>query len=284
MSRASCQIGIAATLYGFLAACLLASPFGANRARAEIVSASSDVTIALGESFTVVAADEDVGIDSGIPDFFLLENIGSLPDEADVTAYAQNADGDRYLAFDTTLALPSGPVVRPGDVVRFDGAGYSMAFDASAEGVPVGVTTDAVSLAPSGLLLSFDTTVDLAGLIVEDEDLVRWNGSGFSLVFDGSVEGLDRSLDVDAAQDLGGGAFLVSFDTTGLVGGVVFQDEDVLRFEGGTWSLEYDASSVDTDWEAADLDGLLVPEPSWAALMAAGTLWIGLAGARRQAR
>ena len=99
----------------------------------------------------------------------------------------------------------------------------------------MGVMTDATSLAPGGLLLSFDTTVDLgAGLIAADEDLVRWNGSSFSLAFDGSTEGLDPSLGIDAAQDLGGGAFMISFDTTGQIAGIVFDDEDVLRFDGAT--------------------------------------------------
>ena len=104
----------------------------------------------------------------------------------------------------------------------------------------------------------------------------RWDGSSFSLVFDGSAQGIDSALDIDAAQDLGGGSFLMSFDTTGQIDSVVFQDEDVVRFDGSTWSLEYDASAADSNWAAADLDAVTVPEPSAGMLLPIAAL--GLAG------
>ena len=88
--------------------------------------------------------------------------------------------------------------------------------------------------------------------------------------------GLDSALDIDAAQDLGGGAFMISFDTTGQIAGLVFDDEDVLRFDGATWSMEFDASAADSDWAAADLDAVMVPEPSVGLLLLFGAL--GLAG------
>ena len=105
-------------------------------------------------------------------------------------------------------------------------------------------------------------TVDLGGgLVVAEEDLVVWDGSSLSLRFDGSAAGLATGLDVDAAQDLGGGALAMSFDTTGAIGGIVFHDEDVLRFDGTSWALLVDGSAADPDWGAADLDALMVPEP-----------------------
>jgi hypothetical protein len=240
----------------------------------EVVSASPDVTIDLGAS--VIAADEDVAIDNQLG-IVMLEDLGALPDASDVVALGLAVNGDRLFSVDTTTALSGGVVARPGDVVRYDGAAYSIEFDALAAGLPRGVATDATSLSPGGLLLSFDTTVDLGGgLVVADEDLVRWNGSSFSLVFDGSAEGIDSALDVDAAQDLGGGVLAMSFDTTGQVGGIVFDDEDVLRFDGTSWTLEFDASAANPNWAAADLDAVMVPEPSVGLLLLFGGL--GLAG------
>ena len=168
-------------------------------------------------------------------------------------------------------------MARPGDVIRYDGAAYSIEFDASAAGLPNGVATDATSLSANGLLLSFDTTVDLGGgLVMADEDLVEWNGSSFALVFDGSAEGLDTALDIDAAQDLGGGAFMISFDTSGQIAGLVFDDEDVLRFDGTTWSMEFDASAANSGWAGSDLDAVMVPEPSVGLLLLFGAM--GLTG------
>ncbi|MCP4908971.1 MAG: PEP-CTERM sorting domain-containing protein [bacterium] len=260
-----------------VASWLFATPAPAQ----EIVSASPDITIDLGTS--VITTDEDVALDNQLG-IVLLENLGALPDASNVIALGVDLNGDRLIAFETTTALAGGVVARPGDVVRYDtGATYSIEFDASAEGVPAGVKTDSVSLSPVGLLLSFDTTVDLGGgLVVADEDLVDWNGSSFALAFDGSAEGVDPALDVDAAQDLGSGHLLLSFDTTGQIAGLVFDDEDVVRFDGANWSLEFDASAADPDWAAADLDAVMVPEPSMGGLLLAGAS--GLVWMRRSPR
>jgi len=257
------------------AACLVMSAIPATAQ--EVISASPDITIDLGAS--IVTADEDVAVDNQLG-IVVLENLGALPDASEVIALGLDVNGDRFIAFETTTALSGGVVARPGDVIRYDGVAYSIEFDASAAGLPNGVATDATSLSASGLLLSFDTTVDLgSGLVVTDEDLVEWNGSSFALVFDGSAAGIDSALDVDAAQDLGGGAFMISFDTTGQIAGLVFDDEDVLRFDGATWSMEFDASAADSDWAAADLDAVMVPEPSVGMLLLFGAT--GLAGLAR---
>ena len=246
----------------------------------EVVSASPDITIDLGAS--IVTADEDVAVDNQLG-IVMLENLGPIPDASDVIALGFDVNGDRLIAFDTTTLLLGNVVARPGDVIRYNGASYSIEFDATAAGIPMGVMTDATSLAPGGLLLSFDTTVDLgAGLIAADEDLVRWNGSSFSLAFDGSTEGLDTSLDIDAAQDLGGGAFLMSFDTAGTISGVHFDDEDIVRFDGAVWSMEFDASAADSDWAAADMDAMMVPEPSFGLVLLFGSAALaGFASRRR---
>jgi hypothetical protein len=238
-----------------------------------VVSASPDITIALGATPEIVA-DEDVAVDNQVG-VVLLENLGAIPNGSEIVAFGLDTNGDRLVSFDTTTALSDGTIARPGDVVRYDGAGYSIEFDAAAQGVPNGTQTDAASLAAGGLLLSFDTTVSLGGITIADEDVVHWDGSSFSLLFDGSSVGLADALDVDAAQDLGGGSLLVSFDTSGTIGGIAFDDEDVLRFDGANWTLEFDGSAADPNWGAADLDA--VPEPTFFSLLAAGTLSIGVA-------
>jgi hypothetical protein len=244
----------------------------------EIVSVSPDITIDLGAG--IIPTDEDVAVDNQLG-VVVLENLGSIPDASDVVALALDVNGDRLIAFDTTTALAGGVIARAGDVIRYDGAAYSIEFDATAAGITGGVATDASSLTSGGLLLSFDTTVDLAGgLVVADEDLVDWDGTSFGLVFDGSAEGVDSALDVDGAQDLGGGTYLLSFDTSGEVGGVVFDDEDVVRFDGAIWSLEFDASAANSAWSAADLDAVMVPEPRVVAGLVAGLAL--LAGFRRR--
>lgn len=133
-----------------------------------------------------------------------------------------------------------------------------------------------------------DVTVDFgAGIIAADEDVVVNNQLGVVLLenlgrLPSSSEGLDFSLDIDAVQDLGGGAFLVFFDTTGSIGRVVFADEGVLRFNGTSWSLELDSSALAPAWAAADLDALAVPEPGGVLGLVVGC--VGLAAVRRRRR
>jgi hypothetical protein len=233
-----------------------------------VVSASPDITIDLGAS--LIVSDEDVAVDNQLG-IVVLENIGALPVESEVVALGLDVNGDRLISFDTTTSLAGGIVARPGDVIRYDGATYSIEFDASAAGLPAGVATDATSLSRNGLLLSFDTTVDLGGgLVVADEDLVDWDGSTFGLLFDGTAAGVDAALDVDGAQDIGGGRFLISFDTTGEIAGLVFDDEDIVRYDGVTWTLEFDASAANANWAAADMDAVMVPEPGILGLLGAG--------------
>ncbi|MBK7951792.1 MAG: right-handed parallel beta-helix repeat-containing protein [Deltaproteobacteria bacterium] len=245
------------------------------------------MTIPLGAG-NVVVRDDQVAVDNQLG-VVALESIGVIAQNADVIGYGQGPGAERLLSFDTAVSLTAGVVARPGDVVSWNGASHSIVFSAAAAGLPPGVRTDAVSQSPGGLLLSFDTDVLLPGpLGVADEDLVRWNGSAFSLVFDGSAAGLDRRLDVDGAQDLGGGRFLVSFDTGGatvdaLNSPLPFQDEDVLRYANGIFSLEVDGSSLDTDWGAADLDAFEVPEPEAASTWMIAVAFVALLGSMGRA-
>lgn len=264
---------------------ILAAGLPSSAAAQTVVSLSPDVTIALGAG-DLVTADHAVAVDNQL-DIVVLQNLGAIPDSADVVAYAEGPGTRRLLAFDTTVSLVGGVVARPGDVAALNGGTYSIVFSASSVGLPPGVIVDAVAVSSAGgLLLSFDTAVSLpGGLHVADEDLVRWNGSVFSLALDGSSAGISRAYDVDAVDDLGPSTFLLSFETGGQIGSVSFADEDVVRYQNGLWSLVRDGSTSDVDWVAADLDAMqMVPEPAGATAIVAGIALIALGAPRRGAR
>ncbi len=259
-----------------LAACLA----GTSSAQAQsVIAASPDVTIALGVG-NVVTSDNSVAADNQLG-VVALQNLGAIPESADVTGYADAGGGTFLFSLDTTATLSGGVVASPNDVVAWNGATHSIRFDGSVQGIPSGVQIDAIGTTTNdGLVLSFDTDVSLpGGITAADEDLVKVVGSTYTMVLDGSAVGMDRALDVDGAQDIGG-AYLVSFDTAGTVGAVTFQDEDILRYVGGTWSLEFDGSNADADWGPADIDALQVPEPAAFAMLAAGIL--GITGISRR--
>lgn len=214
---------------------------------------SPDVTVELSGT---LFQDESVGEDNFTGGVELIYT-GAIPPGTDLTAYHRLDNGDQLLAFNTAVVL-GGLTVEGGDIVRFDGSGFALEFDADAAGLPPGLMVDALSGDETGLLLSFDTSVSLDGITAADEDLLRFDGS-FSLYFDGSAASVPGALNLDAAHVFEDGVLWMSFDISGNVGGVAFDDEDVLAYDPGAdpaWSLVYNGSTVYAGWSGADLDAL----------------------------
>lgn len=189
-----------------------------------------------------------------------LVDIGAIPSAAIVSAYDVLDSGKQLLAFDIDLELPGGLIVRPGDVVSYDGATYTRIFDATANGIPRGVITDAVAaIGPMDLLLSFDVTLALGDIVATDRDIVRFHDGVYSLFFDGTAAGVTPGTDLDGLHCIRqNGHLLMSFDVSGVLGGVQFDDEDVLEYTPGpgTFELAYDGQSAHAGWYGADLQAL----------------------------
>lgn len=213
------------------------------------------------------AADEDVVADDLAGTVVPLD-LGPIPGNVEVDGVETLADGGLLFSLDIAAELPGSVSVMPADVVRFDEAGYTVSFDASAEEVPDAANVDAIAVGGSGdLLLSFDTTVDLGGgLVVQDEDAVWFDGAGFSIGFDGSAEGVPGQLDLDGLGLEPAGTILASFDGAGRVAAIDFDDDTILRLDGMVWSLAFEPGAQHPDFEAGDVVAL--PEPG---------VWVGLA-------
>jgi hypothetical protein len=223
---------------------LTTAPLGAAE-----IDASPDVTV---QFDSVIVADDQLLRDplgSGLHDTIVLAGV---PASADVIGYHPLGGGDVLLALDTTVELPSSPstlVARAGDVVRFDGSEFTLELDADAAGIPRGVRTNAVGGWAGDLLLSFDSAVELGGgLVARRQDVVRFDGTSFILLFDGAAEGVPSGLGIDGVDVQFGSLncgnpnvsnrLMLSFDASGTVGGIDFDDADVLGFSSGTWTLE----------------------------------------------
>ena len=249
---------------------LLVVAVGVWPAASAPVSVSPDVTIVLGTNAKLVD-DHDVAT-TAPPGNTMLESLGTLPAASDISGYHRLANGDQLLCFDTVVELPGPLTVQPGDVVRH-GATYTIEMAAAANGVPPDTYCDALTLDATGrLVISFDVSVALPGGVVpDDEDLVvRTGPSTWSIFFDGSAAAVPAALDVDGADRFANDHLALSFDGSGMVGGVDFDDEDVLEYDaaGPTWSLAFDGSAQDPDWAAADVDAL--PEPGISLQIGAG--------------
>lgn len=246
---------LAATLVWAACACLAPARAEAATALSEL-RLSTDVPVFLGP---FIVTHNAVVLIIGFP--ITVQSFPGVPPEADLDAYHLFPNGLALLSFDITVALPGAEPVtaEPGDVVAFFGTDYSMEFQATSAGIPAGVNVDAVSWSGNQLLLSFDGSVELNGVHVDDEDLVTFhNGGALTMFFDGSAAGVGPDLDLDAADYLEcNGHLLLSFDGSGVVGGVSFDDEDLLEYgPAGTWEMAYDGSAQHPEWSAADLDAV----------------------------
>ena len=241
-------------LGGLALATIGPSPLPAATALAELRS-SQDVTAVLaGVAFTdeAVAADDRAG---GVVPVAL----GPLPAEADVAAYHLLPGGDHLLVFEATVTLPGPLVAGPADVVRFDGASYSLELAGEAAGLPAGTRIDALSRLLDGrYLVSLDVAANLGGQPVDDSDLLALGGGPATVHLAAEAAGIPAGLDVDAVHRFDDGRLLVSFDTGGTVGGVPFGDEDLLELDpaGPSWELAYDGDAEQAGWVGADLDAV----------------------------
>jgi hypothetical protein len=274
----------------WLGAVLAAGPAPAAQSP---VAFSPDVTAQFGTVGSATVSDNEAALDDAAGTVTIPPDVaamfGTIPASAEVAGFELSSSPavGWLLTVDTTAALPGLPAsapAEPRDVVRFDPdtVTFSVFFDGSANSVPDGVAIDAVAVnASNQLLLSFDTSVTLPGLGgVDDEDLVRFAAGTWNIEYKGSVFGVSGELDLDAAHRVkGSNILLLSFDGSGSVGGVPFDDEDVVAFDTGalTYAMHFDGSVSDpADWPAADLVGL--PEPGVTGSLLAG--WIALAALR----
>lgn len=250
------------------------------------VSLSPDVTVDLNDAGGGTFADEDVAIDD-LAGTVVAENLGALPDASEVSAYELLADGDRLFCVASTVELPGPLYAQQGDVVRYDGSVYTIEFDASSNGVSDAAQCDAVTVDAEGdLWLSFDITVFLPDgsggkLIAHDEDAVRVDGASAFTLTDATIFGVPGELDLDGMHLRADGDSAGSFDISGTLASVSFDDEDVVILDAQTlgWSLAVDASAQDADWGPADADAVALPEPGITLLLGAGLL--GLVGIGR---
>ncbi len=103
-----------------------------------------------------------------------------------------------------------------------------------------------------------------------DEDILFFDGTKFHLFFDGSAHGLPRDADIDALHVVDHDTFYLSFagagtaQTTAVPAGVssapfLADDEDIVLFDGGDWSLVFDGSAHGLgDNNGEDIDALSV--------------------------
>ncbi|QNN51572.1 S8 family serine peptidase [Nocardioides mesophilus] len=98
-----------------------------------------------------------------------------------------------------------------------------------------------------------------AGGTADDADLYRWDGSSYARTFDASLAKLPGAANVDGLDLVDPTHFFVSFSGDVTVPGLgTVQDEDVLSFSAGTWSVYFDGTARGLTSSGQDLDAISV--------------------------
>lgn len=163
-------------------------------------------------------------------------------------ASASEFSTDVTVRFADTLAADE-------DVVE-DAQGSMTRIDLGA--LPASSDLVAYSVATDGdLLFVLDVPATLpGGLYVTPRDVVRFDGSQYSIELRGGDHGVAPGAEIDAVGVLQGD-LLLSFDVAGKLGTLAVEDEDLVRLEStqpDLWSLAFDGSAQGVP-VAADLDG-----------------------------
>lgn len=164
-----------------------------------------------------------------------------------------------YVSTETSGITSDGVAYGPEDILEWDGSEWSLFFDGTAAGLTSHDVNGIHVNAADDIYLSFhQNKIKTPGIgNVFGHDMAHYDGSGFSLVFDGSDVGLTTvsekldALHVAADPPPGCDAYyLFSFFGDGRVPGVKFSGEDVLGFcatnvgedTDGLWEMVLDGS------------------------------------------
>jgi hypothetical protein len=124
--------------------------------------------------------------------------------------------------------------------------------------------TDAVETGGSPLYFAVTAAATVGGIPVANEDVLYFDGTAFSLVFDGSDVGI-TNLSIDAFTRIGPSAILMSFTADRVVPGIAgtVDESDIVRFDGtlgavtsGTFSMYFDGSDVGLTLSSEDVDAV----------------------------
>jgi hypothetical protein len=144
---------------------------------------------------------------------------------------------------------------------------WSLVLSTLTSQIPPNTDLDALDFkSENAVYFSLDCDARLGGSLYCDEDIIFWNGSGFSMVWDGSENGLPASANLDALHVFSDPPlyFIFSLDGSADLGGAgIVDDEDLVTFLQGLGSLNiaFDGSAQGIP-SRADLDAVTVRNES----------------------
>ncbi|MEQ1740157.1 MAG: putative Ig domain-containing protein [Methyloglobulus sp.] len=195
--------------------------------------ASSTVTVTVTDTFGPVAASQNFNLD--------------------VTAVAATPVV-YFSTFGNTNPTGLAGTADDADIYSWNGAAFTRVVDMSTKGLPSAANTDELKIIDAThFYLSFVADTTLPGLgTVQDEDIVYYNGTSWTLFFDGTSKGLtNANHDIDAFDIAGNTVYFSTFGSTNTPGatnppGVVgtADNADIYSWDGSVFSRVVDLSTL----------------------------------------
>jgi hypothetical protein len=173
--------------------------------------------------------------------------------------------GVYYVSFTTDGVTIGGTTYQEEDILAYSPAtGWSLYFDGTAAGLTA-ANQDIDDFDVVGGMLYFSTAgnTNPPGVLgtADDADIYSWNGTSFARVLDVSTIGVPTAvtanLDGLSVRD---GIYYLSFAQDVTIGGVTYQDEDILAYSPATgWSLYFDGTAAGLTAANQDIDAFDIP-------------------------
>jgi hypothetical protein len=193
-----------------------------------------------------------------------------LPTGANVDGFDRVDDSHFYLSFTGQVTVPGIGTVQDEDVVYFNAGTWSLYFDGSVHGLGGNNDLDLDAISVVGTTLYFSTVGNAnppgVGGSADDADIYSWDGTAYNRVVDASAApfNLPSNANVDGFVRVDATHFYLSFSngTTTVPGLGAVQDEDVIYYNAGTWTVYFDGTAHGLGGsEALQVDAFDLPTP-----------------------
>ena len=186
-----------------------------------------------------------------------------LPSTTNVDGFDRVDSTHFYFSFVADTVIPGLGTVQDEDVVYYNNGVWSVYFDGTAQGLTA-ANHDIDTFKIAGGVLYFSTLGNtnppgVAGT-ADDADIYSWDGVSFSRMFTATAAGLPASANVDGLVFVDTTHFYVSFVADATVPGVgTAQDEDIVYYNNGVWSLYFDGTAQGLTAANQDIDEFDLP-------------------------
>ena len=185
-----------------------------------------------------------------------------IPDGVNIDGLAMVSPTEFYISLVGNWDIPGPDTAQDEDVIHYNNGVWSIYFDGTAQGLTTNSQElNAIDVVDGILYFSTLGNGTVPGVAdPDDADIYSWDGNSFSRVFDASANGLSDFATIDGLSVVSPNQFYITLRVNQNIPDVGFiQDEDVVFYDNGVWSMYFDGTDQGLTTGGQDLDAISVP-------------------------